>query len=211
MRTVKIAAAIFIALSFFSSCTKDSSGGGTTTPPLIYYYFKGTLNGQALNWDVTNGTTGWINGSASSLTNTNGQITGSLTALLSAAGSFEPQLGFEFETFNVLPVDDESVIFNNFIQVGAFSYATASGFAVGTKALIITYTDGQGNKYTSVGAQTGSSLNIVSVTQIPATIGTNESLRINLTFSCTLYPVSGTGASLTITNATASVLLVDLL
>lgn len=168
------------------------------------HYFKGTLNGQALNWQETDGFDGWVTGSAAALSNDQGEITGSLIALLSDSKEFKPQLGVEIGMFHALPNDDKSVVFNSFVKTGTWNFGTDHD-AAGAKFVSITYVDSQGNLYSSAkGAQTGS-VNIASITSVPAEIGREEGLKIKLTFSCTLYPIEGAGASLTLTNAEATV------
>ncbi|HMG11123.1 MAG TPA: hypothetical protein VK609_21565 [Mucilaginibacter sp.] len=168
------------------------------------YYFKGTLNGQALNWQETNGLDGWVTGSASATSNDQGEITGSLTALLTDSKELKPQLGVEIGMFHALPNDDKSAVFKAFVKTGSWNFGTDHD-AVDAKFVSITYLDSQGNLYSSAkGAQTGS-INIASITSVPAEIGREEGLKIKLTFSCTLYPIEGTGASLTLTNAEATV------
>jgi hypothetical protein len=174
------------------------------------YYFKGTLNGQNLTWQTTDGVKGWVIGSAAATSNNAGDITGSLSALISQAQTLNPQIGVEFGTYHVLPTDDKKTIFNTFIQIGALAFGTDHN-AIGVKFINITYTDSQGNFYTSAtGAQTGSSVNIISVTQVPATLGSGETLKIKLTFNCKLYSIDALPA-LTLTNAEATVSLENLL
>jgi len=187
---------------------KSTDSVTTTTSE---YYFKGTLNGQTVNWPVTGDINGWFTGSGSATSNNAGDITGSLSALITAAKAQNPAFEVEFGTFHVLPTDVKSTIFNAFIQPGSFAYGTDNN-AIDAKFITISYTDSQGNFYTSAtGTQTGSTANVVSVTPVPAGLGTNESLKIKLTFSCTLYPIIATGTSITLTNAEATVLLENLL
>jgi hypothetical protein len=168
------------------------------------YYLKGTLNGQALNWQETDGFDGWVTGSASATSNDQGEITGSLTALLTDSKQLKPQFGVEIGMFHALPNDDKSVVFKSFVKTGTWNFGTDHD-AADAKFVSITYVDNQGNLYTSAkGAQTGS-VNIASITSVPAEIGREEGLKIKLTFSCTLYPIDGTGTSLTLTNAEATV------
>jgi hypothetical protein len=204
---------LFVAaiLLLFSACSKKSNDAPKNTAPVITatYYFQGTLNGQLTTWQVTNGVTGFVAGSSPNATTSLGVVSG-ITALLSAAtGTL--QFGVEFRTFQVTAGQDITAYFNGFVNTGAWTYATTSAYTPGTKAIAIYYTDSQGNGYSSIGAQSGSSANVISISQVAATIDTNEALSIELTFNCTLYPISGTGSNITLTNGKASVLLEDIL
>ncbi|MDR6944947.1 hypothetical protein [Mucilaginibacter pocheonensis] len=173
----------------------DDAGTNTGT-----YYFKGTLDGQALNWQETTGVDGWVVGSAAATSNDQGNITGNLSALLSAAKTLQPSVAVEIGTFHVLADADKSVVFNSFVTTGSWAFGTENN-AIDARYVTISYTDSEGNFYTSAkGAQTGT-VNIVSVTPVPKEPGKEEGLKIKLTFSCTLYPEEGSGASLTLTNA----------
>ena len=200
---------VIIAAVIFSSCKKD--GGGKSNTITATYYFKGTLNGQALTWQATNDMTGYYTGSAGMLTNDQGVITGGLTALLSASTGLKPQLGIEFRTFQVNTSQDIPTYFNGFVTTGAWAFAANADYPAGAKAIAIYYTDASGKQYSSVGSQTGNSSNVAAVTPIPAQLGSNESLKIKVTFGCTLYPVDGTGSNLSLTGGEATVLLEDLL
>jgi hypothetical protein len=188
-----------------------ATGTNPGTDPITItgeYYFKGTLNGQNLTWQTTDGVKGWVIGSAAATSNNAGDITGSLSALISRAQTLNPQIGVEFGTYHVLPADDKKAIFNAFIKTGALTFGTDHN-DIDAKFINISYTDNEGNFYTSAtGAQTGSSANIISVTQVPATLGSGETLKIKLTFNCKLYSID---ASLTLTNAEATVSLENLL
>ncbi len=163
-------------------------------------------------WQITDGVNGYVTGSSANTTSdSQGEVTGGLTALVSAAAGFVPQIGIEFRTFQVNYNQDIPTYFNGFVNTGAWTYATASAYTAGTKAIVVYYTDSQGLHYSSIGAQSGSSVNVISVTQVPAQLYGNENVQITLTFNCILYPVSGTGSTITLTNGKASVLLEDLL
>jgi hypothetical protein len=206
----KLTPLFIVALLFFSACSKKSNTAPQTTTPTITatYYFQGSLNGQLTTWQVTNGVTGFVAGSEPNAS-TNAAVVNGITASLSA-DSGTLQLGVEFRTFEA-PAQNIPTYFDGFVNTGAWAYAATGDYTAGTKAIAIYYTDSQGNAYSSIGAQSGSSANVNSVTQVPATLISNESLQINLTFNCTLYPVSGTGSNITLTNGKATVLLEDLL
>ncbi len=211
MKTIKITVFLVLAVSFFSAC-KKSSGDKKTDTITAEYYFKGTLNGQAVTWQAAiDGTPGFFTGSSGALSVDQGVTTGELTALLSASTGFKPQLGIGFRTFNVNYNQDIPAYFNSFVNIGAWGFAVNDNHTVGVKAIAIYYTDAQGKTYSSVGSQTAGSANVLVVSPEAARVGSNESLKIKLTFSCTLYPTDGTGATLPLANAEATVLLEDLL
>jgi hypothetical protein len=222
MKKTNLTQLFVIVVLFFTSCKKDNSAtkpGSTTTTSTTTtsttitstYYLKGTLNGQDLIWQVADGPQDYVTGSSSSLSRAQGVTTGGLTALLSASTGLQPQLGIEFRTLQVDYTQDYPTYFNAFVNTGTWVYAANNNYTAGAKAIAIYYTDAQGKAYSSIGSQTGSSANVASVTAIPAQLGSNESLKIKLTFSCKLYPADGTGSTLSITNADATVLLEDLL
>ncbi len=193
--------------------TGSGSGTGTGTTTSGEYYFKGTIDGQSINWQVTDNVSGWVTGSNSGGSVDKGVYTGSLEALLSAADVSQPQLGIQFETFNIDYIqNDEPAYFNSFVNTGAWTYtASSNDIVAGKKSLEVNYADSKGNAYTSVGVQTSSTVTVLSVTPVPAELGINESLKIKLQFSCKLYPASGSGNALTVTNAEATVRLEDLI
>jgi len=211
---IKLTPLFIVALLFFSACSKKSNTAPQTTAPTITatYYFQGTLNGQVTTWQITDGVNGYVTGSSANTTSdSQGEVTGGLTALVSSSSGYVPQIGIEFRTFQVNTSQDITSYFNGFVTTGVWAYASTSAYTAGTKAITIYYTDSQGLGYSSIGAQNGSNANVMSVTQVPATLFSNESLQINLTFNCKLYPVNGTGSTITLTNGKATVLLEDLL
>lgn len=206
MRTTKLITALFLIVCLFSMCKKDSTqkNNNNTTNPV--YYVKGTLNGQAWNWQVPTDLSGYIVGSSATESNDQGTISGGLTALVSAASGLQPQLGIELKTFTKKEDEDESAIFNAFVTTGSWVYASTSDYTTGTKSAVVYYTDSNGKTYSSIGSQSGSSLNIISATPVQGSIYNSDSgLKVKLTFSCKLYPTDGTGNTLTITNTEATV------
>ncbi len=211
MKTINITLLFVISVLFFVSCKKDSpvTDNGQTTITSTYY-FKGALNGQAVTWQAEiDGSPGFYVGYSSVLSRYQGDVSGGLTGLLSAKGVLKPQLGIEFRTFMINNSQDITAYFNGYVNTGAWAYAVNNNYTPGTKALAIYYTDKAGKSYSSIGSQTGSSSNVMAVTRVPPRPGSNESLKIKLTFNCTLYPADGTGSNLPLTNAEATVLVTD--
>jgi hypothetical protein len=119
MKATKLATILFLILCLFSMCKKDSKKDTDTTNS--DYYVRGTLNGQALNWQIFADKNDWVVGSRSVLPNDKGDITGAITALVSAyPGS--TQLGVEFKTFHRTPDGDGVAAFNSFVTTGAWTY-----------------------------------------------------------------------------------------
>lgn len=211
MQIIKLTTALFLMLCLFSMCKKDSSPKNNNTSN-SEYYVKGTLNGQPWNWNVPADQSGYVVGSSSILPNNQGVISGGITALVSSASNVQPQLGIEFKTFTKNENDDAATIFNNFVTTGAWTYASTLAYVSGTKSVVIYYTDSNGKTYSSIGAQSGSSLNVVSSTPVSGSVyNSDPGLKIKLTFNCKLYPTDGTGNTLTITNTEATVFLDDML
>jgi hypothetical protein len=89
----------------------------------------------------------------------------------------------------------------SFVKAGALAYASTTDYTIGAKSIVVYYTDGSGNQYSTIGSQTGSSFNVISVTPVTGdAYNADSGLKIKLTFNCILYPFSGTGSSITIAN-----------
>jgi hypothetical protein len=206
----KINLAFFVvAVLFLAACSK-SKNDDTTVAISADYYLKGTLNNQALTWQVTDGVKDWVVGSYSSISNDKGVLSGYLGGLISASTTFKPQIGVQFRTYHLNYDQDKSAYFNSFLSTGTISFATTDNYTTGTKAFAITYVDAQGKQYSSIGTQT-TSASIVSISPVAAGFGWKESEKIKVTFSCTLYPTDGTGSALTLTNAEATVRMENML
>ena len=211
MKATKITTILFLILCFFSMCKKDSKKDADNANGV--YYVRGTLNGQALNWQVPANGNDWVVGSRGRIGNDMGHIIGGITALVSGYPGFKPQLGVEFKTFHRLPDGDGEAAFNNFVTTGAWTYTNNEDYVVGKKEFAIYYMDSAGKEYSSIpGAQSGSTANIISATPVSGSVYNADSgLKIKLTFSCTLYPVDGTGSSIKINITDATVFLDNLI
>ena len=217
MKISKFAPLLIVTILFLSACTLDppifpktTSSSRTTTTTKSGYYLKGTLNNQAVDWEVTDNITGWLSGSNSEMTtDSQGDISGGLSAAIVASAGLEPEIQIEFHTFQVAAGGDKSAYFHSFITTGPWIFAASSNIPVTPQTLVIDYIDDAGKAYTSEGMQTGNSANIVSVTPIAATGSSAESLKIKLTFNCNLYPIDGSSGTITLTNAEATVKLED--
>jgi len=198
--------------------TTTSKGGGnntgTGTTTTATYYIKGTLNGKAFDWEADEATWGTGNGKNSS-TDQQGVETAELQGVISSYTSTQaiPSISIGIRTYQVdLNNQDEASIiayFNGFVTTGNWNLATDNILTAGSKKIVIYYNDANGNNFSSEGIQTGNSANIISVKQVPASLGTNESIDIKLTFSCKLYNLNGSGSSLTLSNAQASINIPD--
>src|SRR6185503_4401346 len=181
-----------------------------STTPTGEYYIKGTLNGTTFDWEETDGNTNWVTGSASAGSSDQGVFTGDLMAQISAIKGFQPVIGVDFRTLQVSYEQDKSAYFNSFVNTGPWAYAKSEDYTVGTKNIIIYYTDSNGKQYSTIGTETGN-INVVSVIKIAADFAQNERLKIKVVFSCTLYPTDGTGDAIKLTNVDATLRLEDLI
>lgn len=228
MKNLKPAGFLILVILLFSACKKDpvdyraynaehgthigdGPGGtddGTTTN---VYYFKGTIDGKAVNWTVTaNEADGWNTGTGQNISGGTGDITGALSASIDATMGGNLSIGAEFRTMHYNDSDDKPAYLKSFITTGSWPFDTDNGFTVGTKTITIQYIDASGNEYSSDGVQTGSA-NVTSVTVVPDDSGLPESLKIKLTFSCTLYPADVTASPIQVTNGEATLRMLDLL
>jgi hypothetical protein len=165
-----------------------------------------------LNWQVPADGSTYVVGSSSSLGNYQDNISGGITSLVSASAGFQPQLGIEFKTFNKGENEDATTVFNNFVYTGNWAFASTLDYTAGAKSIVIYYTDISGNQYSSIGSQSGSSFNVVTVTPVTGSVyNIDPGLKIKLTFNCKLYPVSGTGSAMAVINTEATVFLDKLL
>ncbi len=229
MKDLKPASLLILVILLFSACKKDAvdysaynaehgthigegpggTDGGTTNNNV--YYFKGTIDGKTVNWTVTaNEADGWNTGTGQNITGGTGNITGGLSASIDATMGGNLSIGAEFRTMSYNDSDDKPAYLKSFITAGSWPFDTDGGFTVGTKTITIQYIDASGNQYSSDGVQTGSA-NVTSVTVVPGDSGLPESLKIKLTFSCTLYPDDVTGTPIQLTNGEATLRMLDLL
>jgi len=185
----------------------DTTGTAKTDTTKSGYYFKGTLGSQAFDWEVTNNVSGWIMATL--------DVSGTLTAYIGSSGTFQPQYGVEIISSSIdtaASAQAKSTYFNSFISTGAWAYVTAFPYNVNAKAVIINYIDSNGNGYSSVGPQTGSTATVISVTKIAADAHYNESLKIKLSLNCILYSADGSNAApIKLSNAETTVRLENLL
>jgi hypothetical protein len=212
MKTIKIILILSLWITLFSACKKDSNNNGKSSTSTAEYYFKGSLNGTATDWEATITGTGWTAGSSAALVNDQGDISGGITAELTYFPAQQQVFGIEFKTFDKGPDADAATVFNGFVQAGAWAYASTTDYIKATKSIVIYYTDSNGNQYSTIGSQTGSTANVVSAIQVTGdAYNSDAGLKIKMTFTCTLYPVSGAGGSIKITNGEATMFLDDLL
>jgi hypothetical protein len=225
MKNLKPAGFLILVIVLFSACKRDpvdysaynaqhgthigdGDGGATSTAA---YYFKGTIDGKAVNWTVTaNESDGWNTGTGQNISGGTGDITGALSASIDATMGGNLSIGAEFRTMHYNDSDDKPAYLKSFITAGSWPFDTDNVFTVGTKTITIQYIDALGNEYSSDGVQTGSA-NVTSVTVVPGDSGLPESLKIKLTFSCTLYPADVTGSPIQLTNGEATLRMLDLL
>jgi hypothetical protein len=195
--------------------TGTSTGGtGTGTTTSASYYVKGTLGGKAFDWEVDY--TNWGTGDGkNSSTDQNGIETAELDGVISSYTSTSaiPAISIGFRTYQVdLNNQDQTAIiayFNSYVTTGNWNLATDGILAPSTKKIVFYYNDANGNSYSSEGIQTGSTANITSVKQVPSSSGVRESVDIQLTFSCELYNLNGSGSNIMLTNAQASINIPD--
>jgi len=209
MKTIKVILILTLPVFLFSACKKDSTK--KTSSATSEYYFKGSLNGKATDWEAATSQPGWAAGSSAAEVNDAGDISGGLTAELTYFPAEKPVFGIEFKTFDKSLDADANTVFNNFVKTGTWSFASTPSYPKGVKSIVIHYTDANGNEYSSIGAQSGAA-NVVSVTPVTGDqYNSDPGLKIKITFSCTLYPASGTGSVISISNAETTVFLENLI
>jgi hypothetical protein len=191
MKTLKIAAILFFATLALPGCKKDSKNSPSSDSE---YYVKGTLGGKALDWQATTLSKGWVVGSIGELINDQGTIYGGIGALVSYSSGYQPQLEIEFKTIVKHIDDDATTVFNNFVDTGTWAFSNTTDFTIGTKSVVVSYTDANGNTYSSIGSQSSATFKVISISKVTGdNYNTNPGLKIKLAFSCTLYPTSGSG------------------
>jgi hypothetical protein len=204
---------LFSAAILLASCKKDKTVSPDSTSSQ-QYYVKGTLNGNAFDWEVDNKNWGLGFGMTVSTDQNNNQVA-ELQGAISSYTSKQavPNLSVGFRTFQVGNLDQPAMTayFNGFITTGNWDFATDDILADGIKKIVIYYNDTNGNSYSSAGLQTGNTANITSVKQVPALLGKEASLDIKLTFSCTMYNLNGYGPNITLSNTQANINVPDLL
>ena len=190
-----------------TSTGTGTTGTGTTTT--TGYYLTGTLGTTAINMIVDDSRKGWYEGSLSTLSSDTGEMTGRIEALITPGDTTKQQnVGVEFSTMQVNTSANVQAYFDGFVNTGAWNYATSYNFVPGVKTLEIFYADSKGKTYSSVGAQTGSTANISTVTVIAPHSGFNDGLKIKLSLNCVMYPTDGSAGSLPL-KAEATVFLED--
>jgi hypothetical protein len=185
--------------------TGTGTGMGTGAVTAGTYYFKGTIGTQAFNWQVTNNLSGWVMGSVT------GSGTGLESIVLNTNASQQQSLDIQFIN-NIALATGESALtyFNNYIPTGTWNFAVQfADFSTLTKSIYLFYTDSNGNFYTNADVQTGS-VTVVSVTPMAANSFFSNSLKITFTINnCVLNPQDATLSPVTLSNASATVLLED--
>jgi hypothetical protein len=173
------------------------------------YYFKGKLNGAALTWAVTEDSK-WSAGVSASSTLYQDTVNGAYGGSISNSEVFRvnyPAITFFFKTFHSVGFEGRQLLFENFVTTGSWAYAPTTDLTVGIKDLYVTYMDKDSITYNSIGPQTGSTFNVVSVTVVPAELGVAEKIKIKLNLNCKLYPTEGSAPPLTLTDAEAVIYL----
>lgn len=228
MKTLNLSLLICCAAAMFlTSCSKDavdytsyyashgggsSSGGGTSDDTNHGVYFKGTVNGTAVDLEVTNQlSSAYAEGSTSGVNTEIDPYLGDMSAFLSGIDDNHKQgFGAFFGTYNT-PASAESAYFNSFITTGPWAYDPDDTQKPNSKQIWLYYNDTSGAEYNTRGDQTGSTLNIISVTHTAPTTDTKQGVIVKLTFNCKMYPFSGVGDPIVITNGEATLFLEDLM
>ena len=213
MRISKSKLLLFSAAILLASCKKDKTvnpNGGTSQQ----YYVKGTLNGQAIDWEVDNKTWGLGYGmTVSTDQNNNGvaELQGVISSYTSNHGV--PAISVGIRTFQINNPAQTALTayFNGFITAGNWNFATNDILTLGTKEIVIYYNDANGNSYSSEGVQASNTASITSVKQVTPPTGINGAIAVNLTFSCTLYNLDGYSPSITLTNAQVNIRVLNVL
>ena len=192
---------------FLGACRKDNSTStlsnkkdeGDNKEITAEYYAKGKLNGESFTWQCREDFL-WIPGTKASSSLWQGNVTSDHTACITAKAD-KSELGITFKTYYVEFEQSKEDIFNNFINTGSWMFSDTEDFHIGLKRTTVVYTDKNEKQYSSLGQQTGSNVNVISVTKVYEPYIIRNSLKIKITLNCKLYPKEGTGDVLTLTDA----------
>lgn len=93
--------------------------------------------------------------------------------------------------------------FNSFLSIGSKSFTTTTDEKT-FDGIMLLWNDSNGDQWTTLGDQTGSTFTITQGTRYPATANSNAKVYVNATFNCKLY---GSGSPLTVTNGSLYLML----
>ncbi|MFD0765193.1 hypothetical protein ACFQZI_10040 [Mucilaginibacter lutimaris] len=225
MKMLKLLVFVLLLTWLFSACKKDSvnydgftpnlptagnggteSGSGNGNVGSAEYYFKAKINNIQVTWAVDDQRSHWAEGISNATSIDNDIITGSYGGSISSAEVFmvnEPRITFFFKTFHFVGFDDRVLAFENFVKTGPQVFAANGNLDIGKKEVFVQYIDKNKVEYSTAGFQTNSFFNVESVTIVPAQPGLPEKLKIKLKIQCTLYPTSGTGNTMQLTDGEA--------
>lgn len=243
MRVLNFTLLFLAALLFFASCKLDKPilpgdpgyvkstppGGGSTgtggnnnngAAYGLTGYIKGTLNGTAFDWEVTNPFQNWAyNYGGVSYGNTQNTYIGDLQGDFSSLDASNQQsISISFHTFQVDSTKGDSAAiakyFYSFLTTGSWNYSLNHNYVPDVKQVSVMYTDPAGNIFSTEEApqpQANATFNVLSVTKLSATPYQSDGLEVNVSFSCTLYSAGSSGKSVTFNNVTSKFDLEDLL
>lgn len=243
MRVLKFTLLFFAALLFFASCKLDKPilpgdpgyvqstppGGGSTgtggsgksgTLYGLTGYIKGTLDGSAFDWEVTNPFQKWTyNYAGTEVGNVQATYTGDLQGDFGSTDSTNQQMiTISFHTLHADTTTQDSATiakyFYGFLTTGSWNYSTTNNYATNVKQVSVTYSDANGNTFSTDDApqpQANATFNVLSVTKLSPTLYQAEGAELSVAFSCTLYSADGSGKSVTFNNVTSKFDLEDLL
>ncbi len=205
MKRKKFALLLLLLAVGFNGCKKDNNDKEESSE----YYFRGTIDGSNVSWNVTETSDWQIATSSSNSYDQTGRGLGAFSATIDLNSNHPEkpgaasQFAASFKTYEIIQVGVSADIFNNFITAGPWPNASTKNRFKGIKDMYLQYTTADDKRYSSIGSQTGSSFNVVSVTQLGETHSSNASLKIKMNFNCKLYPDDGIGNPLTLNNGEA--------
>lgn len=160
-------------------------------------YFRATIGSETINY-TENGTTTMGDRGAGGLTE------GQNTWLIYSGSVFNPFQGVKNSAFlqigNILVTDGtekaSDTDFNALLSIGNKSFTPTTDEKT-FNGIMLLWIDGNGDQWTTIGDQTGSTFTITQGTRFAATASSNAKVYVDAMFNCKLYNSGGTSKTVT--------------